>query len=522
MIFKKNSELLKYAALIFVATFVLSSVLFSVPKKAEAVTFFTIELPAGAEAIKEYVLDPLVNAIGVALVRTMSDNIQNWVRGGFDGKPLFVTDWEGFLQKAGNEAFGLYMDDLIRRGAPDICSPFRSDVILGLLSTGSRQRARCTLDRVVANVNSIYNNFETYGWTGYASITTANVSNNAFGSFLLQMDQTQRAIAQKTLGLQQEAQASRGFLSWKECIERDETETDRPCISSRTVTPGSYVANKLNLPDEYSAIKLAVGDEFNELISVVAQQLLNNALSGSRPGGVTRPSSTPPPNYSELIGQQQSYLSSVVRSELINPETQYVEAKQTSANTLAKTIATLQELEKCQTNSRGPEITQNRDALERIKTEFNLADIKLERYENMLKDVLRTADPVIMGNLAQTIVSAQRETRTGAEIDSALSQASLLQTNLDARIAELKSCGPSRQFLTLSAFPSFITSGRSSILSWSSINLTSCSASGTGWSGAKPVSGDQKVFPARTSGFQLNCSGASGTLSATTTIIVSP
>ncbi|MEK7567283.1 MAG: hypothetical protein AAB527_04095, partial [Patescibacteria group bacterium] len=182
----------------------------------------------------------------------------------------------------------------------------------------------------------------------------------------------------------------------------------------------------------------------------------------------------------------------------------------------------LQDLERCQTNSRGPEISQNRDAFERIRTEFNLADIRLARFENILRGVQRMTTVAEMNNLAQLVVSLQREERPQTEIADAQAQASSFQTSLDAFISELRSCNASRQFLTLSAFPSFITSGRSSILSWSSLNMTSCAASGGGFSGAKPVSGDQKVFPTRTSSYQLSCSGASGTSSATTTIIVSP
>ncbi len=472
---------------------------------------------------KEFSLDLITNAIGVSLIRTMSDNIQSWIRNGFDGKPLFVTDWEGFLQKAGNEAFGIFVDDLIAKGAPDICSPFREDVVLGLISISRPPRARCTLDAVISNVNSLYNNFETYGWTGFAGITTANVSNNAFGSFLLKLDQASLAVARKTSGLQNEALASRGFLSWKEdfnCVRDEITQEDR--CQTRTVTPGSYIANQLDLPSQYSAIKTAVADEFNELISVVAQELLQNALSGSRPGGVLRSSPRPSPDYSSVIENQRAYLSSVLRTDLIAPETQYVEAKQLSASALLRSISVFQELERAQSASRSSEIVQSRDAFDRIRTEFNLADIKLARFENILIDVQRMTTIAEMNNLAQLVVGLQRDTRSQIEILDAQAQNASFQNALDALIAELQISGPSRQFLTLSAFPTFITSGRSSLLSWSSLNVASCAASGSEWSGSRPVSGDQKVFPIRTSNYRLACSGPSGALSATTTITVSP
>ena len=61
---------------------------------------------------------------------------------------------------------------------------------------------------------------------------------------------------------------------------------------------------------------------------------------------------------------------------------------------------------------------------------------------------------------------------------------------------------------SLSASPSTITSGSSSILAWSATNATSCTASG-GWSGAKATSGSQSTgaLTANTT-YTLTCTGA--------------
>jgi hypothetical protein len=65
--------------------------------------------------------------------------------------------------------------------------------------------------------------------------------------------------------------------------------------------------------------------------------------------------------------------------------------------------------------------------------------------------------------------------------------------------------------VSLGASPSSVSSGSSSMLSWSSTNATSCTASG-GWSGSMAMSGSQTTGAVTASKtYTLTCSGASGT-----------
>jgi hypothetical protein len=73
--------------------------------------------------------------------------------------------------------------------------------------------------------------------------------------------------------------------------------------------------------------------------------------------------------------------------------------------------------------------------------------------------------------------------------------------------------------VAISAAPASITSGNSATLSWSSTNAASCTASG-GWSGTKAASGSQSVSPTANTAYTLNCSGAGGSASQSTTIAV--
>jgi hypothetical protein len=74
--------------------------------------------------------------------------------------------------------------------------------------------------------------------------------------------------------------------------------------------------------------------------------------------------------------------------------------------------------------------------------------------------------------------------------------------------------------VTLSANPTSITAGTSSVLVWNSTNASTCTASG-GWSGTKPISGSQSTenMTANTT-FTLTCTGTGGSASQSTTVTV--
>lgn len=79
---------------------------------------------------------------------------------------------------------------------------------------------------------------------------------------------------------------------------------------------------------------------------------------------------------------------------------------------------------------------------------------------------------------------------------------------------------PAVPTVKLSASPSTISAGSTSTLTWSSTGASSCSASGA-WSGVEPTSGSLSTGALSTSStYNLACTGAGGTASASTTVVV--
>lgn len=92
--------------------------------------------------------------------------------------------------------------------------------------------------------------------------------------------------------------------------------------------------------------------------------------------------------------------------------------------------------------------------------------------------------------------------------------------NSPSRSATVTVTAPEQPTLSLSASPATVNSGGQSVLTWSSSNATSCTASG-GWTGSKAANGTETVGPlTQTTTYQLTCTGAGGQISRSATVSV--
>lgn len=71
--------------------------------------------------------------------------------------------------------------------------------------------------------------------------------------------------------------------------------------------------------------------------------------------------------------------------------------------------------------------------------------------------------------------------------------------------------------LNFSVNPAAINPGQTSTLTWSSTNVTACTAAG-GWSGPKPITGSASVSPSQTASYSLICTGDRGEVNNSVTV----
>jgi len=78
---------------------------------------------------------------------------------------------------------------------------------------------------------------------------------------------------------------------------------------------------------------------------------------------------------------------------------------------------------------------------------------------------------------------------------------------LNIRSLTMPACQQATPTVSLTANPTSITSGQSSVLNWSSANATSCS---TSWGGSNSTSGSQTVYPTYTTNYSVTCTNSTG------------
>jgi hypothetical protein len=141
------------------------------------------------------------------------------------------------------------------------------------------------------------------------------------------------------------------------------------------------------------------------------------------------------------------------------------------------------------------------------------SELTTVRY-NAFRDSMRASEPEqTYGNVAYGQCSADV---SSPYVQAASQGAGTMQWT----IAAVSAAAAPTPTLTMTASPTNVASGGTSILSWTSTGIDGCSASG-GWTGTKAPNGSETVGPIQaTTSYQLTCLGAGGNAGAMVQVTV--
>ncbi len=375
----------KITTLILILSFVLPATFLTVPSKTHAFGLDTIGGPsniinvgfsaisAGFDAIssvaqtslafKEYVLDPLTVLLREVLISNITKNIVNWINGGFEGEPAFITDLGGFLTDIGDEVLGSFIE--ADGNLAGLCKPFRADVRIALaLDYYSRDDVSCTLSDVLGNVSDAFGDLSSKdAWDQWYQLSI-NPNNNAVGSFLsarnsIRLEQASKQdVAKQVLGW------GNGFQSYEVCDDPATSSADdtAPVLSGtingvklncRIATPGIIINKTLGdtLGTGYRQLELA--DEINEIIGALLGQLVKQVLGGPKGLSGLSQSYNGQPAYIDRLVQESRDSSSISDKTLeaiqndLQKEGDYRYAKQASLGSVKSAIENIKGLYQC-------------------------------------------------------------------------------------------------------------------------------------------------------------------------------
>lgn len=210
----------------------------------------------------------------------MTDMIIRWAQSGFQGAPLFVSDWKQFLNQAADVAFDSVNDAIMNKWGLNLCAPFAPQLQLQLIglqkyygdSYSQDAIPKCTISGFEQNLQNTADYFKTGKWLSFEQVSDPN--NTFIGVSMQVTDQYLNQMNQEQQSRQNEARASAGFLSQKTCVAyATPNDTSSPCTQWDTQTPGTTVANSIN--EAFTVGKY----NFTTNIQSIVAAIINGAIS---------------------------------------------------------------------------------------------------------------------------------------------------------------------------------------------------------------------------------------------------
>ncbi|RJQ32908.1 hypothetical protein C4572_00350 [Candidatus Parcubacteria bacterium] len=283
---------------------------------------------------KEYIFDPIAWTAANVIIDKFGDAMVDWIRSGFQGSPMFLSDPEGFFKDTANDFSGALIDALDMEW---LCQPLgKLNINLDFFFPGTdRTKYECTFNDVADNFENIANRDDLSDWISlnvdthkqnivrvfgrdYRNggllmwLNSSNKKNNDLGRTLQVASDAYMGVSMRVgnekfgLGLNQ------GFFGVKKCVEwRDNTNnvnqdllnpspsgsfsydagnlaSERKCVKYETKSPGQLVQDQLKSVGGKDLSRLQIADEINEIIGALASTMIGWLLTGGNDGeGVT-------------------------------------------------------------------------------------------------------------------------------------------------------------------------------------------------------------------------------------------
>ena len=279
--------------------------------------------------LKEFVLDGLAWAIAKAIVSRLVANLVDWINSGFKGSPAFLSDFEGFLLGALDQAAGKFIYEELGEVGSFICSPFKLDIQIALAlkyqtARESKPYEGCTLSGVIDNIEGFLDgNFKEGGWKDWINITSQPEKYTPYGQLLTAEAGLQARLVNSKGKELAHLNWGQGFLSGKVCEILGSPSDGAPVtvknvpdlkpstigtidvnapaktpIQSNTAAasslsapsskekctvskPGTTIANALNKSLGAGQDSLIAADEIDEIIGALIGQIANAAITGA-------------------------------------------------------------------------------------------------------------------------------------------------------------------------------------------------------------------------------------------------
>lgn len=226
---------------------------------------------------KECFLDGLTVQLREVLIEELTASIVDWINSGFNGNPMFITNFGEFFTQVGDEAVGRFLED---EGLDGLCNSF--EIRLAITQdyyTTYKEQARCKLSDVIDNVESFTSgDFSSAGWSGFFAFMVG--TGDHFSEYFTARDEAAHRI--KSAKEEAERLTQNGFRP--ECTSDEEGNA----ICDEVKTPSELVEQGAKDVTSGPLRQLEMADEIDEIINALLGQLQQQVLGGGGFSGLSK------------------------------------------------------------------------------------------------------------------------------------------------------------------------------------------------------------------------------------------
>ncbi len=292
-----------FAQKVIAASLICSLVLVSAPRKAQAIPVedlvqigygaiqevidaLNLESTLAIE-IKEYILDTALYVIKEEFISSITDDIRDWAATGFQGSPHFLEDPEGFFTGVATEATGVFLSDVggILTGDPNFfCNLKVPKFVLDIGIVGNKpykNRAKCTINQALNNVQGFYDDFQNGSWDTFFQIQQRQ--NNQFGEYSLGLREINSRTQIADERFRMPAVSGGGFLPSVECesktpIINADGSAGELCSKWVVKTPSKSISERVTSYIQNDINRAIPGDEISEIIAGLVVAAVQGSL----------------------------------------------------------------------------------------------------------------------------------------------------------------------------------------------------------------------------------------------------
>lgn len=233
---------------------------------------------------KEFIKNPSFDAFGFclgnAIIRYIGDATVQWIRGGFDGNPVYVDNPEAFFKNLADVEAGAFVTNVANGVGVNICAPFKTQVVLNTLQRYSRggygNQASCSLSQIKNNYDQfVGGDWNSGGFPGWLELIQHQ--NNPYGATYLTRMELAKQIGKQTQIQEKKLERNSGYQTITVCDKKRADGSFDPA-SCKDQTPAGYVKSQVEARATAPLLRLTAADEFDEIVTELVNQLVKIAI----------------------------------------------------------------------------------------------------------------------------------------------------------------------------------------------------------------------------------------------------